>query len=98
MGNLILTEILFAITYLIASLVLWEFVKSKDGQLRKIMIAYFGVEVFVYLSSAIYFWVVWEKVDIFSINTFRIIVIIPKVAVKLWLLWWFKGRKSKSLH
>jgi hypothetical protein len=96
--NLIITEILFAIVYVIAFLIVREFIKSKDGQLRKIMITYFSIEVLMYLTSALYFILVYLKKDPLPLNSFRIIIIIPKVFVKIWLLWYLKfGRNSDKL-
>ena len=95
MGNFIATEILFGIVWIIGALVLREFIISKDGMLRKIMIAYFAVEVFTYLGAAIYFLAIEEKWSDMSINTFRIVVITPKVFVKLWLLWYLKSGRKK---
>lgn len=94
-----LSEYLFAIIYVIAALVFWEFIKSKDGILRKIMIGYFIVEVYAYLGSAIYFLLVDAKVHIFGIDIFRIIIITPKAIMMLCLWWWMKwGRKTKGFH
>src|SRR6186713_401818 len=95
MSNFIITEILFAIVWIIGAFVLREFVISRNGMLRKIMITYFSVEVFTYLGAGIYFLATEEKWTDMSINAFRIIVIVPKVCVKLWLLWYLKrGQKQ----
>lgn len=94
-ANLLLSELLFGITYIIAALVLWEFIKTKNGELRIIMITYFSVEIFVYLGSGIYFFLLWEKLTTLSLDSFAIIVTFPKVIVKLWLLKYLKhGRKK----
>lgn len=97
MGNLLFTEILFSIVWIIGLLVLREFIISKDGILRKIMIAYFAVEVFTYLGAGLYFMAInfhWSQMPM---DTFRLIVVCPKVAVKLWLLWYMKrGRLKKA--
>src|SRR5579872_6461652 len=98
LGNLVLTEVLFAIVYVVAIFVLWEFIRARDGMLRKIMIAYFSVEIFMYLGSAIYFYTAWYKHPIMNPDAFRVIVILPKVVIKLWLLWWLKrGRYEKQI-
>lgn len=93
-GNLVLSELLFAVIYVVAFLVLREFIKARDGMLRRIMIAYFCVEIFVYLGSAIYFFMVAYNMTTLSINAFRILIIFPKVVVKLWLLWWLKTGRA----
>lgn len=100
LGNFILTEVLYAIVYFIAILVLKEFIHARDGMLRKIMIAYFAVEAFTYILAALYFWNAWASPKHLFIdpNVFRLVIILPKVAIKLWLLWWLKrGRYHKSI-
>lgn len=95
--NLVLSEILFAVVYIIAGLVAWEFIKTKDGTLRKIMITYFTVEVFMYLSCAIFFYLKAYNLTNISGDAFRIFFILPKVFVKLWLLWWLKKGRFINL-
>lgn len=83
--NLFLTEILFTIIIVIAGLVLVKFIRSKDGMLRKLMIGYFAIEIFVYFSSALYFWAI-EKTDFkMSIDLFRVLAITPKAIMMLLL-------------
>jgi len=94
-GNLILTEFLFFIVYSIGAFVLWEFIKAKDGMLRKIMIVYFAVEFTIYLLASIYFYLSYIKKPPVSPDAFRIIFITPKVCVKIWLLWWLKIGSKK---
>jgi uncharacterized membrane protein YeaQ/YmgE (transglycosylase-associated protein family) len=79
--GLLISEIIFAVIYLIAGLIVYELVKSKDGELRKIMIAYFCAIIIIYGGAAIYS-LYPEKMDI---NTFRIIVCTPKAITMLWL-------------
>src|SRR5260221_8311956 len=96
--SLVVSEILFSITYIIAFFVFLEFFKSRDGILRKIMIAYFLVEVFVYLSSAVYFLLFYLKLTSLNIDTFAIVVTVPKVWVKIWLLSWLKKGKPTTIE
>lgn len=92
--NFLFNEVLMAIVYLIAIFVVLEFARTKDGVLRKIMIAYFSVEAFMYMASAVYFAGIRYHFLYISPDLFRATVLIPKVVVKLWLLWYLvKGRK-----
>lgn len=96
MNNFFFTELLYGVVWLVAIFVLREFIISKDGLLRKIMIAYFCVEIFTYGGAAIFFLLQHNHIEIISIEAFRIMVILPKVAVKLWLLYYFKKVHSKK--
>lgn len=93
MQEILISEILFTVIILIAAIVLREFIVSKDGVLRKIMIWYFIVEIFVYATSAIYFYLGHLHVYVISASVFRMIVLLPKVAIKLRLLFFLKTKK-----
>lgn len=95
-NNFILTEILYGIVWGVAILVLREFILSRDGMLRKIMIAYFSVEIFTYVSAAIYFCGIQYHWVVIPLGTFRLLLIIPKVGVKLWFLWYLKVKRAKN--
>jgi hypothetical protein len=94
-GNLFISELLFTIIVGVAALVFWQLLISKNGMLRKIMLAYFLVEIYMFTFSGIYWY--WEDKDVLivSLNTFRMLVLIPKVIVKLWLLWWLVKQNKK---
>lgn len=94
-NNLFLSEIMFITITMIAGLVFWRLYVSKNGTLRKIMISYFLVEVFIYSSSAVYYWSVERGGEWFSVDVFRMIVLMPKVAVMLWLLSWLSKQTKK---
>lgn len=79
--GLLISEIIFAIIYVIAGFVVYELVKSKNGRLRKIMIAYFSSVVFIYVGASLYY----LFPDTVSVNTFRIIVSAPKAITMLML-------------
>lgn len=92
-----ISEILFFIVYTIAIFVLREFIRTKDGMLRKIMIGYFAIEVFVYMTSAWDFLAIKEGWPSLSISVLRLVVLGPKVAIKGVLLWWLiKNRQNKN--
>lgn len=86
--NLFLSEIMFAVIVTVGALVLREFIRTKNGTLRKIFIAYFSVEIFIYLCSAIYFYAVERLGFKMSVDVFRVIVLLPKVVIKLVLFWY----------
>lgn len=91
--NLAWSEILFFIIITIAGLVAWQFIKSRNGMLRKIMIAYFCTEIFVYGASAVYFWMYANHYTKMNIDVFRVIVITPKTIMMLWLYLWLRKKK-----
>jgi hypothetical protein len=95
-NNLFFSEILFSIIITIGLMVFWQLYISKDGMLRKIMITYFLIEVFIYTASAIYFWMVEKGNTSLSIEMFRLIILTPKAAVKLWLFFWLLKNNSKQ--
>jgi glycerol uptake facilitator-like aquaporin len=95
-NNLFFSEILFTIIVMIGLMVFWQLYKSKDGTLRKIMITYFLVEVFIYTASGIYFWKVENGTTDLSIDMFRLMILTPKAAVKLWLFFWLSKNNSKQ--
>lgn len=91
--NFYFNEILFAVLWGIAAFVCKEFIISKDGQLRKIMIAYFAWEAFTYIAygvdaaAAHYHW------PRLSYDLFRVCILAPKAVIKIWLLSWFISNK-----
>lgn len=95
-NNLFFSEILFTVIVLIGLMVFWQLYISKDGMLRKIMITYFLVEVFIYSASAVYFWKVEHGTTTLSIDMFRLMILTPKAAVKLWLFFWLLKNNSKQ--
>lgn len=92
-NDLFISEILFMIIGTIAFFVCRELYLAKNGMLRKIMIAFFAVEVFVYLFSAVYFWLLEQRQIDMGVGLFRILVLTPKAGIMLWLLWWLKCKK-----
>lgn len=92
-GSLAIAQVLFGIIYVIGIFVLREFIISKDGVLRKIMIQYFAVELYVYAGSAFYFFFLKDRIPI---GIFLIIILSPKAISKLPLLWYLvQGRIKK---
>jgi hypothetical protein len=96
-GNLFVSEVLFTIIIAIGFLVFWQLKISRNGTLRKIMMAYFLIEIYVYSLSAIYWWAIDRGVVPVPITVFRLVVLIPKAAVKIVLLVWLikQNRKRK---
>lgn len=91
--NLFFTEIMFTSIAMMALLVFWQLFRAKDGHLRVIMMTYFLVEFLVYSVSGIYFWMVEKRYTTLGIDTFRVIVILPKFAVKIWLLYYLVKKR-----
>lgn len=87
-NNLFLSELMFITVAMIASLVFRRLYISKNGTLRKIMITYFLIEVFIYASSAVYFWMLEKDKAVVTVDVFRLIILTPKALVMLWLLSW----------
>lgn len=94
--NLFFTEILMIIISSIAFLVFWQLYRTKDGMLRKIMMAYMLIEIFVYEGSGIYFWLYEYGIVHFTIDTFRMLVLPPKAGIMLFLFFWL--RDKDNLH
>lgn len=79
-------EGLYLFVTVIAVFILRQFVISKNGELRKIMIAYFSIEIFIYGSALVYFWLSENGYKVIPLHFFRIILIVPKALIKIWLL------------
>lgn len=84
--------LLFLLVIAVAVLVLLEFINSKDGLLRKIMIGYFAIELLVwgaglaaflngYFLGAEWLWVV---------------VLFPKAILKCYLLKYLLDKKARN--
>ena len=82
---------LLTIVLLIAIVVLKNFIQSKDGILRKIMIAYFGCEVWINLCFIIYILFVPHSGNFEYLLP---IILIPKTFVKLFLCGYLKNREK----
>lgn len=93
-ANLFISEILFAIISTISLSVAWQFYRTRNGQLRKIMIALFTVDGLVYIVSGFYFWLMYMKYTEIGIGTFRMIVLVPKALCMLVLLNYLNKQKT----
>lgn len=89
--GLLISEIIFITIAAIGGFVVHELIKSKDGELRKIMIAYYSSIVFMYGFAAIYF--LWPSM--MDLMTFRIIVSVPKALTMLWLYSFLRRNKTQ---
>lgn len=87
----LISELTFLIIAAIGYFVVKELIRSKDGELRKIMIAYYSSVVFMYVFAIIYF--IWPQM--MPMVTFRIIVCIPKAAAMLWLYSFLRRNKNQ---
>lgn len=86
--NFLLNQILFFVLWSIALVITRAFIRSKDGMLRKIMICYFGWESITYMVSAFYFSGLHYHWFALSPDTFRLMILIPKAGIKIWLLYY----------
>lgn len=86
----IISELIFLIIAAIGFFVVKELIRSKDGELRKIMIAYYSSIVFMYSFAAIYF----IRPQMMNLVTFRIIICIPKAGTMLWLYSYLRRNKN----
>lgn len=93
-NNLFLSELMFITIAMIASLVFRRLYISRNGMLRKIMIAYFLVEVFIYTSSAVYFWMLEKSKPIVTVDVFRLVILTPKALIMIWLLSWLSKQQK----
>lgn len=95
MSNFILSEGLFAVVWLISLFIIREFWIAKDGMLRKLMIAYFAVEFYTYFGASVYYLCVHRGWWVPNNDLYRVIIILPKVVIKLLVLrWLLTGRKD----
>lgn len=94
-GNLFLSELMFSVISTVALLTMIEFIRYKDGVLRKIMICFFAIEVFVYASSGLYFWGVVNGFEM-TIDVFRVIVLAPKTICMMVLFVYLKYKRKKN--
>lgn len=93
MIDLILEEILLFIIVCVGCMVLREFVLSKDGTLRKILIAYFAVEVFIFWLTGLFLYASYFKLINIPIELLRYFLLLPKAAVKVWLFLYLKKNR-----
>lgn len=94
-ANLFFSEILFTIIVAVATLVFWQLKMSKNGMLRKILMAYFLVEIYMFSLMAVFWWYADRGNPIMSIQAFRLWVLIPKTAIKVVLLGWLMRQNRR---
>jgi len=93
---LLINEFLKAIAWMIGIYVVVEFVRTRDGMLRIIMIVYFSVEVFIYFTSSVNTYLEWKRINVIDRLTFQDVLLIPKDIIKIWLLFWLIKNRKKS--
>jgi hypothetical protein len=92
--NLFISELLLAVIATIDLLIFWQFVRSKNGVLRKIFIFLFLVDAYVYIFSMIYWYRVESSMTVMTVEVFRMLVLIPKAIVMLVLLRYLIKQKT----
>ena len=88
MTTLIITQLLLSIIMFVAAIVAYEFYISRNGVLRKIMIANFTIEIFIYISTMTYV-LLYEPVYSMWWNG----ILLPKAFIKLRLLYYLRTKK-----
>lgn len=91
-----ISEALLSFITVVGFFVLWQFIIAKDGMLRKLMIGYFSVEVFIYGTSALYFYGTAKHFVFTPIEKIRLILLIPKAFIKILLLIWLLKNRQKA--
>lgn len=81
---------LLTIVLFVAIVTLWIFIISKNGRLRKIMIWYFIVEVFIFACLWYYLMEVEHNINFEYLLP---VILIPKAIVKLFLLHYHYTKK-----
>lgn len=90
--SILVSETLFTIIIAVDFLVAMEFLRSRDGgTLRSLMVAYFSIDVYVYLLGSLYVAGYIHMPDGF----FRLIVLGPKAAVEIRLFLYLRKQKNK---
>lgn len=92
-NELLISECLFAIIILIGLFVVREFYVAKNGILRKLMIWYFSIDVYVYVLSALYWWLAEQGWELMPVYGLRLAVLIPKAIIKLRILYYLRTKK-----
>lgn len=85
----LIAQLMMLIIIGVAIRLLVEFVRSKNGTLRKIMIAYFSVEIFMYTGWVIFLCLAGRHNDLI----YTIILSLPKAVIKIRLLKWIQTGK-----
>jgi hypothetical protein len=92
--NLFISELLLAVIATIDLLIFWQFVRSKNGMLRKIFIFLFLIDAYLYIFSMIYWYRVETGMTVMTVEVFRMLVLIPKAIVMLVLLRYLIKQKT----
>lgn len=95
-GETFASEFLLFSLGAMAIVVFWQLYRTRNGMLRKIMMAYFATEAFMYFTFAIYWWLKMKGRVHFPIVYMLPAWLLPKVIIKAIFLDWI--RKHRSLH
>lgn len=79
---IIINSILFTILIIIAAAVLHKLIITKNGRLRKIMIAYFSAEILL-LSGLLFLEARYGEEVLIATQNILCIIMMPKVIVKI---------------
>lgn len=87
----IISVILFIIIETVAILLVREFVMSKNGMLRKLMIWYFAIEIWVYIVFFYYFGNAIEVIGFFLLAS------LPKAIIKIIIFFYLRDINKKTI-
>ena len=93
--NFIILEVLLVVTLINTIIIVDDFIRIKDGQLRKIMIAYFLVECWIWGSAIVYIWMDFYGYRLVRIGVYLMLLVVPKFLVKTWLRRWQINERNK---
>lgn len=96
--NFIIDEVLMIVTLINTAMIVSDFIRSKDGELRKIMIAYFCVELWILGCAIVYMCLSYYDIAPVRVGMFLAMLIAPKFVVKVWLRrWQIKNKNRKKV-
>lgn len=91
--NFLITELLFLIVALVDGLVAWQFYISRNGILRKLMLVYFCVDLYIFAINFIYFGMIGLGYGVISLMALRFCVLIPKVIIAMRVYYYLRTKK-----
>lgn len=93
--SLMIAEFLLTYIWIMALFVVHEFIVSKDGMLRKIMIAYFLIEAILYAGGGGLMYKYWDIIPA-DVRVAIYVAIVLKAGIKVWLLKYLRGIHKKK--
>lgn len=85
-AGLFIMEILFTVIAMVSMLLVYQFTVSKNGELRKLMIAFFACQSFTVVWSGCYFFLSSKRIDIMTFYDAGILALLPLAISMLFIL------------